>query len=232
MPIPVNERGLSKPSKNGSRLQAIGKLCDGFGKDDSGYRALCPSHDDREPSLSINEGRDGRILVYCHVGCRTEDVLSVVGLRIADLMPGASFVVDHYDYQDEQGDLLYQVGRNFPKGFRQRAPNGDGWTWSTKDVRRVLYRLPELRANADRLALLGLTATTNVGGAGKWKREYSEAPRGRHVVILPDNDEPGRAHAQDVASNLQGVAASVKLRTSSRSEAPNLADYARTIGLV
>jgi hypothetical protein len=58
-----------------------------------------------------------------------------------------------------------------------------------------------------------LIATTNCGGAGKWKREYSEALRGRRCVILPDNDGPGRAHAEQVAKSLAGVAASVKVVT-------------------
>ena len=92
-------------------------------------------------------------------------------------------------------------------------------------MRKVLYRLPELLAadptqtvfvvegekDADRLAGLGLVATTNVGGAGKWKPEYSEALRGRNVVILRDNDEAGRLHAEKVSTDLQGVAASVKV---------------------
>lgn len=52
-----------------------------------------------------------------------------------------------YDYRDEAGQLLFQVVRFSPKEFRQRRPNGiGGWTWSTKGVRKVLYRLPELIA--------------------------------------------------------------------------------------
>src|SRR5262245_21161134 len=57
----------------------------------------------------------------------------------------------------------------------------------------------------------GLVATTNPGGAGKWRYEYSETLRGARVVILPDNDDPGRQHAQSVAQHLQGVAAEVRV---------------------
>ena len=71
--------------------------------------------------------------------------------------------------------------------------------------------------DADRLASLGFVATTNAGGAGKWRDEYSEYLRGRHVVIIPDNDEPGREHAAKVARSLQGIAASVRIL-----ELPNL----------
>ena len=53
----------------------------------SGWRAHCPSHEDRRPSLSISEGRQGRVLLRCWSGCETRDVLATVGLRWSDLFP-------------------------------------------------------------------------------------------------------------------------------------------------
>jgi hypothetical protein len=52
------------------------------------FTARCPSHDDRGPSLSVAEGIDGRVLVYCHAGCRTEDVVAALGLEMRDLFDG------------------------------------------------------------------------------------------------------------------------------------------------
>ena len=52
-----------------------------------GWTALCPAHDDREPSLSINEGDDGRILLHCHAGCPTESVLRTLDMTFRDLFP-------------------------------------------------------------------------------------------------------------------------------------------------
>lgn len=89
----------------------------------------------------------------------------------------------------------------------------------------VPYRLPELLAadpgglvyvpegekDSDRLQALGVTATCNCQGAGKWRKEYNQYFRGKAVVILADNDEPGRDHAQKVARSLHGIAASVKI---------------------
>jgi putative DNA primase/helicase len=145
---------------------------------------------------------------------------------------GKPRIVATYDYRDEEGGLLYQVVRyepgfdGEPKTFRQRRPDGKGgWVNGLRDVRRVLYRLPELLAaprdrlvfvvegekDADRLHAEGLLATTNAMGAGKWRPEYAEALHARHVVILPDNDEPGRAHAQAVARSLADAAASLKV---------------------
>jgi hypothetical protein len=135
-------------------------------------------------------------------------------------------IVQTYNYHDETRNLLFQVCRMEPKDFRQRKPDGNGgWTWSTKGVRRVLYRLPELLAadpgqpvfvvegekDADRLATLRLIATTNPGGAGKWQEEFSEFLPQRRVVILPDNDQTGRKHASDVARSVRRVVESVKV---------------------
>ena len=50
-----------------------------------GWVARCPAHEDRSPSLSVREGADGRVLVYCHAGCRTEDVVAAIGLSMRDL---------------------------------------------------------------------------------------------------------------------------------------------------
>jgi hypothetical protein len=52
-----------------------------------GWKAKCPAHDDREPSLSINEGADGRALIKCHTGCSTANVLVALGMTYRDLFP-------------------------------------------------------------------------------------------------------------------------------------------------
>ncbi len=53
----------------------------------NGWAARCPAHDDQKPSLSISEGDDGRVLVKCHAGCRTEYIVAALGLKMRDLMP-------------------------------------------------------------------------------------------------------------------------------------------------
>lgn len=133
-----------------------------------------------------------------------------------------------YDYCDETGAPLYQAVRFEPKTFRQRRYTEDGTlAWGLDGARLVLYRLPELLAadpaltvfvvegekDADRLGAAGLVATTSVMGAGKWRPEYAEALRDRHVVVVPDNDRPGREHADAVTASLVGVAASVRMLT-------------------
>lgn len=192
--------------------------------------ARCPAHEDGKASLAIKAGDDGRALLKCHAGCTNSDIVDRLGMKLADLFAAASpsarpKIAKAYPYRDEQGRLLYEALRMEPKDFRARRPNGHGgWDWSLGDVRRVLYRLPELlksapravwvvegEKDADALAALGLVATTNAGGAGKWRPEYSAALKGRRVFVLPDNDDPGRKHAQIVVEALAQVAASVRV---------------------
>ena len=64
-------------------------LCmrEGVRKQGDGYLARCPAHDDREPSLSIGEGEDGRVLLHCWAGCETRDIVAALGLNWSDLFP-------------------------------------------------------------------------------------------------------------------------------------------------
>lgn len=54
-------------------------------KTGKGYQARCPAHDDKSPSLSLREGDDGRVLLHCHAGCATADVVAAMGMTLADL---------------------------------------------------------------------------------------------------------------------------------------------------
>jgi hypothetical protein len=53
----------------------------------SRWMAKCPGHDDRKPSLSIREGRDGRVILYDFGGCPPQKILETVGLSFCDLFP-------------------------------------------------------------------------------------------------------------------------------------------------
>ena len=39
-----------------------------------GWMVCCPAHEDRSPSLSLADGREGMLLYHCFAGCRPEDV--------------------------------------------------------------------------------------------------------------------------------------------------------------
>ncbi len=162
--------------------------------------------------------------------------------------------VAFYDYEDEQGRLLYQVVRFDPKGFSQRRPYKSGWAWgitegcyvrgengtltlddaATGDAERVpldacrlvLYRLPQVIAavkaglaihvvegeeDVHALEQLGLVATCNAGGAGKWNDAYTETLRAGTIYVVPDNDEAGEDHARRVYGELTGVAKRLRI---------------------
>jgi len=120
------------------------------------YEALCPAHDDRRQSLSVTAA-DDRILLKCHAGCETKEVVSKIALQMSDLflekrrsevIPPAgrrSEVV--YRYEDETGRLLFEVVRLPGKTFRQRRPHPNDPTRRVPNlhgVTRVLYGLPKL----------------------------------------------------------------------------------------
>ena len=52
-----------------------------------GWMARCPAHDDHTPSLSINDGRDGRTLLNCYAGCSYKSILEAMHLTVTDLFP-------------------------------------------------------------------------------------------------------------------------------------------------
>jgi putative DNA primase/helicase len=193
----------------------------------TGWKAHCPCHNDDNASLSIGEGSDGRVLFHCHAGCSQDELVAHVRGRGFDLSgkqrrqrKPAGGIVAEYDYLDRDGVVRYRVVRREPKDFRQCQPDGNGgWKWSMTGVEPLPYRLPEMLAephkpvyvvegekDADRLAKDGLVATCNSGGAGKFRDELSIWFKDRDVVILPDNDEPGRKHAIEVALKLRDVA--------------------------
>jgi putative DNA primase/helicase len=74
-----------------NRLTELG--CDPTGNDKQ-WSAKCPAHDDRNPSLSISEGDDGRALLYCHAKCDINAICMSLGYELSDLMPDNTVDVD------------------------------------------------------------------------------------------------------------------------------------------
>jgi putative DNA primase/helicase len=192
-----------------------------------GWIAKCPVHDDNAPSLRVDDFGD-KVGIKCHAGCDTRDVVAAMGLTMTDLFepdtsaPPARTEVAAYDYKSASGTLLFQVVRYNPKGFSQRRLVGGEWVYNLDGVDRVPYRLPEVVAasdvvitegekDADRLAALGITATCNPSGASKWRPEFGPLFAGKSVVILPDNDDPGRKHAEEVRASLAPYARKVRV---------------------
>jgi 5S rRNA maturation endonuclease (ribonuclease M5) len=171
---------------------------------------------------------DGFDLVQNVRGCAFPEALQLVADALGYQQRSGDpprKIVATYNYTDANGGLLFQVVRYVPKDFRQRRPDGSGgWVWNLKEREPVLYKLPHVMQASSVLIVegekdvetayqLGLpdgwAATCNPMGAGKWRESYTEVLAGKHVVILPDADEPGEMHAIQVAHAVQGQAATV-----------------------
>ena len=150
----------------------------GVRKAGRGYKAICPAHDDKNPSLSVTEGDGGKVLVKCHSGCAFEDIRSALwpqGAAVATRKPaaprssasptikapqplpdGAHDTVSEYHYAD--GSVAFaSVRRELPgkaKRFSQWTP-ADGGLWHDKNPLKSLplYRLPEI-AGAEKVVIV------------------------------------------------------------------------------
>jgi hypothetical protein len=191
-------------------------------------RATCPTHRDGRPSLVVTR-RSDRVLAKCFGGCRLEDIVSALGLRMADLFLGprlpaqTSHVVDVYDYVDLLGVVVAQKVRWEPKAFRWRTPapgTSHGYRWGVHGEARVgLYRWPDLvdatqvfvvegEKSVELLFSQGFVATCPPSGASRWLEEWSMDlwhAGCREVVILPDNDRAGAQHGERIAASCYAV---------------------------
>jgi putative DNA primase/helicase len=234
------------PAQTADELaERLAQQCDqaGLNASNTQWSACCPVHDDQQASLSIGWDTT-KVLLHCHAGCSLTDILQALGLTPADLFVtcpdsrnGHMNIVKVYDYLDLHGHLVHQTIRLDPKAFRQRRPDPakpGGYLWNLKGIKPVLYHLLQVleaiqrqelvyfvegEKDADALQSLGLVATCNPMGAGKWRASYSDMLQGALCVILPDNDTTGRKHAEQVAHSLYGKTASIKVLAL-----PNLPD--------
>jgi hypothetical protein len=121
------------------------------------YTALCPAHDDKNPSLAVSE-KDGKILLHCHAGCSKESIVAAMGLEMKDLFTDKSpnytngsgkpkrEITAVYDYKDVKGNIVHSTIRYNPKGFSQRRPDPNNPTEHIykdvfKDITPILYNL-------------------------------------------------------------------------------------------
>jgi predicted P-loop ATPase len=201
------------------------------------WRGPCPLHDGEHDSFAVNSDTGDW---FCHSRCgrggsliglevefsgkpfaeAATDVRALVG-RLEQRRKGS--IVETYNYEDEDGKLLFQCLRYEPKSFSQRRPDGSGgWINNLHGVRRVLFRLPTLKQaelvlvtegekDALNLVKLGFIATCNPMGAGKWLPEYSEQLAGKDVVLFGDNDEPGTTHVLKAGQSLAPKARSLRI---------------------
>lgn len=137
-------------------------------------------------------------------------------------------------YQFELADGTFERGKdgNLKKTFRQRRPDGrGGYIWNLDGIGHTIYRhqqveqaierrdlilFPEGEKDVETLEAIGFVATTNSGGAQHWSDAHAALFKGADVVLLPDNDEAGRAGAEKKLESLKAVANTVRILDLSR----------------
>ena len=133
-------------------------------------------------------------------------------------------VVATYQYARADGSVAYNVNRMGPKKtFWQQLPDGRKPS-QDPNFEPLPFHLPQLLAHPTATVYIvegekdvltleahGLVATCNHGGSGKWDDRHAKWLEGRNVVILPDNDDAGRDHADKVSATLQKKAHAIKL---------------------
>lgn len=143
-----------------------------------------------------------------------------------------------WEYTDAEGAVLYRKVRSEPgKQFRFEHPDGNGGWKAGRGCDAVPYRLAALLAapanatiylvegekQADKLASWGLVATS----LKDWRTEFGFHVGARKVVILPDNDDPGRKQAQDAHDRLvvSGIATIVTIALPALPQAGDIMDW-------
>lgn len=187
-------------------------------KSNGGFMAQCPCHNDDKASLSIDTGDKG-IVVKCFAGCSGADITSILKSRGLWPVPAPKekrTAVARYNYGPHYKTRFSD--KSFSFSHRQ---NGN-WI-HTRNGSPIPYNLKEIQAadsfcvvegekDADRLMALGIPATTLDAGAGSpVPPELIEAAQDKDVVLIPDNDLPGREYVVRIGTAIFPVAASVKL---------------------
>lgn len=167
---------------------------------------------------------------------KIEKAPSAAATRYDELLDQGYAEVKRYFYNDLHGNLVHFVSRlHHPekgKEFLQGTPRG----WGLRDVTPILYRMSdwvnssyvcivEGEKDADTLLDIGVPATTNCGGAEKWRHEYAELFERKNVVIIRDNDESGEKHAMRVARELRSVAKRIVILCPSSQPKGDVTDW-------
>jgi hypothetical protein len=164
--------------------------------------ARCPAHDDHNPSLSLR-AIETQVLLHCHAGCHTSDVLASLEMTMSDLYDDPKGAT--YRYDDGR-----QVHRTPNKQFKQSGHiNGTTQLYRASAVAEAVRNgtvvaLVEGEKDVHALESLGVVATTAPMGATSWSKVDPSPLHGGKIAVIPDTDEAGRRWAQAVQASLDG----------------------------
>ena len=216
------------------------------------WQCCCPSHDDKKQSLTVTYlPCEDKILMHCHAGCDTKDILDRAGLKMEDLCPEnrenqptwRKGLVSCYDYYDEHGMYVASKLRYEGKDFKWRVIDGDRIIsyGKPKDIETPLYNLHDLlehikntpnepvyivegEKDCQTLKQFGLTAVTP-GASKSWKDYHAKHFKDLKVVIVQDNDAAGEKMTECIVSSIKELASAYKVIVPSDKEHGDVSDY-------
>jgi hypothetical protein len=207
-------------------LQQVIAALDPVRRDSNGYLALCPGHDDQQPSLSFRLGDNDFVVFNCHAGCSYDQIVAGLGITPRPKnTPVTRKPLRSFEYHDRDGNVVAIKNRRSGKGNKIYWTQPDG-TSGLAGVRVGLYRLPEVirgvsdrsviwlaegERDADTLAADGLVATTGPHGAKSWEQSGSEMLAGADAVVVADRDATGIDGARKRATALTAAGCTVNI---------------------
>ncbi len=208
-----------------SRLDGVKPAGDGK------WVARCPCHPDTKPSLGVTVGKDGRLLLFCHAGCKTEDLLAAIGLEMKDLFaspPRRKGKPKPRVVAETAWEIVDTNGTVVAVHHRQDLDDGSKRMWWTRNGRRglggirvadlPLYNLPRLleaphgspcvvcegERACDSLRERGILAVGTCCGAAVLPSDATLRPLvGHRVLLWSDSDPPGREHMRRIGAALR-----------------------------
>ena len=209
-------------------------------------QALCPAHPDKEASLTITQGNDGKTLLKCHAGCSSESVVLAAGLKMADLFSENRLSEERrrmyiesrekrkieavYNYVSTNGEYAYTKIRLEGKKMLFGMLNNERFEYglkgrSKKEFNAIFGSIPRIKEAIERNEPIFIPegekdvntlikkgyAAFSCGGANDWNKNVSELCNGAEVIILADNDDPGKKLAATIEKDLKGISKSVKI---------------------
>lgn len=191
---------------------------------------VCEKGDPKGKHLYYRK-EEGRLLLDCKHGCSFEEIMATIPLEVKTSQEEWKLLRSHM-YHDERGLVLakksiFQVGGSKQAVWHRKE--GTGFVKGLEGLKAPLYNLNgvvnadlsetiyivEGEKDVDTLTSLGYAATSSPHGA-RWSKDYIQVFKDREVIIIPDNDEPGRAYGDETVKSLRGIAASVGLLDISR----------------
>lgn len=223
-------------------LEALGDVR----RSGEGYAALCPSHGDtKSRHLTVSEGEDGRVLVYCHKGCTYREIFQALGMEPKDAFPKPirSGHKRQFPVRDHTGRVVAIHHRDDTnkekKGMWWSTPDGKSGLgglkgdslplWGAEAISSVSLETPIILCEGEKAAF-ALTyrkipaVGTVTGESGTPTREVLSVLENRTVILWADNDEVGEKHMRRIGKQLSHMG--IEVRWFEWDDAPNKGDAA------